>query len=194
MNQRIIGITGGIATGKTTVSDYLHRNYQLPILDADIYARQALSDYRLASLKERYGKLIFNEQGELDRRKLGAIIFESVVERQWLERLIHPYVKTCLLEQASIHAPATVVMVIPLLFEAKMEGLVTEIWAIACDHQQQLHRLVTRNHLTIPEAEQRIASQMALSEKMELADVVIFNSGNLDDLFHQIDQALQPLT
>ncbi|OIP77619.1 MAG: dephospho-CoA kinase [Oscillatoriales cyanobacterium CG2_30_44_21] len=190
MNQRIIGITGGIATGKTTVSDYLHLNYQLPILDADIYARQALTNDRLARLQDRYGKLVFNEQGELDRRKLGAIIFESVIERQWLEQLIHPYVKTCLLEKANLYAPATVVMVIPLLFEAKMQDLVTEIWAIACERQQQLQRLVSRNHLTLPEAEQRISSQMALSEKMELADVVIFNSGDLEDLFHQVDQAL----
>jgi len=191
MNQRIIGITGGIATGKTTVSDYLHLTYQLPILDADIYARQALTDHRLASLQNRYGKLIFNEQGELDRRKLGTIIFESAVERQWLERLIHPYVKANLLDQASLHAPATVVMAIPLLFEAKMQDLVTEIWVIACESQQQLQRLVNRNHLTVSEAEQRISSQMALSEKMELADVVIFNSGNLEDLFYQVDQALQ---
>lgn len=191
MNQRIIGITGGIATGKTTVSDYLHRHHQLPILDADIYARQALSEHRLASLQERYGKLVFNEQGQLDRRKLGAIIFESVIERQWLEQLIHPYVKNCLLEQAHIHSPATVVMAIPLLFEANMQDLVTEIWAIACEHQQQLQRLMDRNHLTMPEAELRISSQMALSEKMELADVVILNSGNLKDLFHQVDHALQ---
>jgi len=190
MNQRIIGITGGIATGKTTVSNYLHDTYGLPVLDADIYARQALTGDRLAKLSDRYGKLILDAQGNLDRRKLGAIVFESVSERKWLEALIHPYVQECLINEAKHLAPSTVVMVIPLLFEAKMEGLVTETWAIACDPQQQLQRLMNRNHLLESEAKQRISSQMSQSEKIELADVVIVNSDNTEELFFQVDKAL----
>lgn len=190
MKQRIIGITGGIATGKTTVSDYLHNTYGLPILDADLYARQALTGDRLAKLRDRYGKLIFDDQGNLDRRKLGAIVFDSDIERQWLEQLIHPYVKECLISEANHLAPSTVVMVIPLLFEAKMQSLVTETWAIACDPQQQLQRLINRNHLSESEALQRIASQMSQSEKIELADVVIVNSDNIEELFFQVDNAL----
>lgn len=190
MNQRIIGITGGIATGKTTVSNYLHGTYGLPILDADIYARQALTGDRLAKLSDRYGKLILDAQGNLDRRKLGAIVFESVSERKWLEALIHPYVQECLINEANRLAPSTVVMVIPLLFEAKMEGLVTETWAIACDPQQQLQRLMNRNHLLESEAKQRISSQMSQSEKIELADVPIINSDNLEELYFQVDNAL----
>jgi dephospho-CoA kinase len=190
MNQRIIGITGGIATGKTTVSDYLHQTYGLPILDADLYARQALTGDRLAKLRDRYGKLIFDDQGNLDRRKLGAIVFESELERQWLEGLIHPYVQECLINEAKHLEPSTVVMVIPLLFEAKMEDLVTETWAIACDPQQQLQRLINRNHLSESEALQRISSQMSQSEKIELADVVIVNSDNTKELFFQVDRAL----
>ena len=190
MNQRIIGITGGIATGKTTVSDYLHQTYGLPILDADLYARQALTGDRLAKLRDRYGKLIFDDQGNIDRRKLGAIVFESELERQWLEGLIHPYVQECLIAEAQHLDPSTVVMVIPLLFEAKMQDLVTETWAIACDPQQQLQRLINRNHLSESEALQRISSQMSQSEKIELADIVIVNSDNTEELFFQVDQAL----
>lgn len=190
MKQRIIGITGGIATGKTTVSDYLHHTYGLPILDADLYARQALTGERIAKLRDRYGKLIFDDQGNLDRRKLGAIVFDSDLERQWLEHLIHPYVQECLISEANHLAPSTVVMVIPLLFEARMESLVTETWAIACDPQQQLQRLMNRNHLSESEALQRIASQMSQSEKIELADVVIVNSDNPEELFFQVDNAL----
>ena len=190
MNQRIIGITGGIATGKTTVSDYLHQTYRLPILDADLYARQALTGDRLAKLRDRYGKLIFDDQGNLDRRKFGAIVFESELERQWLEGLIHPYVQECLINEAKHLEPSTVVMVIPLLFEAKMQDLVTETWAIACDPQQQLQRLVNRNHLSESEALQRISSQMSQSEKIELADVVIVNSDDTEELFFQVDRAL----
>jgi dephospho-CoA kinase len=190
MNQRIIGITGGIATGKTTVSDYLPQTYGLPILDADLYARQALTGDRLAKLRDRYGKLIFDDQGNLDRRKLGAIVFESELERQWLEGLIHPYVQECLIAQAKHLEPSTVVMVIPLLFEAKMQELVTEIWAIVCAPQQQLQRLINRNHLSESEALQRISSQMSQSEKIELADVVIVNSDDTEELFFQVDRAL----
>jgi len=191
MKQRIIGITGGIATGKTTVSDYLHHNYGLPILDADLYAREALTGDRLLKVKDRYGKIILDEQGNLDRRKLGAIVFESASDRQWLEALIHPYVQECLITEADRRSPSTVVMVIPLLFEAKMQNLVTEIWAIACDPQQQLQRLIERNHLLESEALQRISSQMSQSEKAELADVVIINSDNTKQLFLQVDNAMQ---
>jgi dephospho-CoA kinase len=190
MNQRIIGITGGIATGKTTVSDYLHDTYRLPILDADLYARQALTGDRLLKVTDRYGKLILDEQGNLDRRKLGAIIFASEVERKWLEALIHPYVKSALVAEAEHLAPATVVMAIPLLFEAKMQDLVTEIWVVTCDRHQQLQRLINRNRLSKNEAIERIASQMPQSEKAELADVVIVNSDNTTKLFAQVDQAL----
>lgn len=190
MQQRIIGITGGIATGKTTVSDYLRDTYGLPILDADLYARNALVGDRLRKLQERYGKLIFDDQGNIDRRKLGAIVFDSASELQWLEGLIHPYVRECLISEAKSREPSTVVMVIPLLFEAHMETLVTETWAIACDPQQQLQRLMSRSHLSETEAIQRIASQMSQSEKIELADVVITNSANPEDLFLQVDLAL----
>ena len=190
MKQRIIGITGGIATGKTMVSNYLHDTYGLPILDADLYARQALTGDRLTKLHDRYGKLIFDDQCNLDRRKLGAIVFESANDLKWLEALIHPYVQESLANQAHCLSPSTVVMVIPLLFEAKMENLVTEIWAIACDSQQQLQRLMSRNHLSKSEALQRISSQMSQSEKIELADVAIVNSDNKEELFYQVDRAL----
>ncbi|WP_055077238.1 dephospho-CoA kinase [Pseudanabaena sp. 'Roaring Creek'] len=190
MQQRIIGITGGIATGKTTVSDYLRDTYGLPILDADLYARNALVGDRLRKLQERYGKLIFDDRGNIDRRKLGAIVFDSASELQWLEGLIHPYVRECLISEAKSREPSTVIMVIPLLFEANMETLVTETWAIACDPQQQLQRLMSRSHLSETEAIQRIASQMSQAEKIELADVVITNSANPEDLFLQVDLAL----
>ncbi len=196
MNQRIIGITGGIATGKTKVSDYLHQTYGLPILDADLYARQAITGDRLNRICDRYGSSILDPQGTLDRRRLGAIIFADSVERQWLEALIHPYVQETLIHQAQQFANSTVVMVIPLLFEAKMQDLVTETWVITCDRQQQIQRLMDRNQLSLSEASDRIDSQMPQSEKIELADVIIVNSDGDEDLFYQVDRALfdQPIS
>ena len=190
MNQRIIGITGGIATGKTKVSNYLRQTYDLPILDADLCARQAITGDRLKQICDRYGTSILDPQGNLDRRQLGGIIFADPVERQWLEALIHPYVQQALVTQAQQFLNSTVVMVIPLLFEAKMQHLVTETWLITCDRQQQIQRLMQRNQLSLSEASDRINSQMPQSEKIDLADVIIVNSDSDENLFYQVDQAL----
>jgi dephospho-CoA kinase len=188
MQQRIIGITGGIATGKTTVSNYLNTAYGLPILDADIYAREALNADLIAAIASRYGDLrVLNSDRTLDRAALGKIIFQDATERQWLESQIHPYVRKRLEVTAKQHKPSTVAMVIPLLFEVGMQDLVTEIWVVTCTIEQQLERLIQRNHLTDREARQRIASQMPLAKKIALADIVIDNSKTDAELFQQID-------
>ncbi|NEP52321.1 MAG: dephospho-CoA kinase, partial [Moorea sp. SIO3C2] len=96
MNQkRIIGLTGGIATGKTTVSNYLADTYRLPILDADIYAREAVQPDSpiLKQIYQRYGLQVQHSDGTLNRKRLGEIIFSNPAERQWLEEQIHPYVR-----------------------------------------------------------------------------------------------------
>lgn len=189
MQQRIIGITGGIATGKTTVSNYLNTAYGLPILDADIYAREALSEDLLTAIASRYGDRVLASDRTLDRASLGRIIFQDAAERQWLESQIHPYVRERLETAAKQHKPSTVAMVIPLLFEADMQDLVTEIWVVTCTVEQQLVRLMCRNHLTETEAQQRIASQMPLAQKIALADVVIDNSKTDTELSQEIDIA-----
>ncbi|WP_019498055.1 dephospho-CoA kinase [Pseudanabaena sp. PCC 6802] len=190
MQQRIIGITGGIATGKTAVSNYLHTAYDLPILDADIYAREALSVELVAAIASRYGDRVLTSDRALDRAALGRIIFQDAAERQWLESQIHPYVRERLETTAKQYQPSTVAMVVPLLFEAGMENLVTEIWVVTCTAEQQLARLVQRDRLTLQEARQRIASQIPLAQKIALADVVIDNSQTNLELFKQIDIAV----
>ena len=93
--KRIIGLTGGIGTGKTTVSNYLASHYNLPVLDADIYAREAVQpgSQVLEEIQERYGLAILLPDGKLDRLRLGQIVFSSASERLWLEQRIHPYVR-----------------------------------------------------------------------------------------------------
>ncbi|MEE3715726.1 dephospho-CoA kinase [Tumidithrix elongata RA019] len=198
MKQRIIGITGGIATGKTTVSDYLHQTYGLPVLDADIYAREALQGEILHQIIQRYGTEVLDDpqaiaskqNPSLNRQKLGAIIFQDVEERKWLEGLIHPYVRDRFHTAAKQYQSNTLVMVIPLLFEAKLQNLVTEVWVVACDLNLELERLMQRNGLSAKEAKLRIQSQMPLSEKILLADVVLENNGTSAELFDQVDNAL----
>jgi len=212
--MRLIGLTGGIGTGKTTVSNYLSQKYQFPILDADIYAREAVqpSSSIFESIVERYGQNLVLPNGSLDRQKLGEIVFNNQKELYWLEQKIHPYVRDRFEQniqyfvvknsesqsETSIHLKPNqtineypiVVLVIPLLFEAKMTDLVTEIWVIYAPLQQQIDRLIKRNSLTQQQAYSRINNQMSLEEKCQKADVVLDNSSTLEVLLKQVDSAI----
>ncbi|MBW4636326.1 MAG: dephospho-CoA kinase [Iphinoe sp. HA4291-MV1] len=192
MTKRIIGLTGGIATGKTTVANYLASAYNLPILDADIYAREAVSvgSPILQETAQRYGEQILLPNGNLNRKKLGEIIFNNQEERHWVEHLIHPYVGDRFLEEITVSPAQTLVLVIPLLFEARMTDLVTEIWVVSCSEEKQLQRLMQRNHLTLEQAKARIKSQMSIVEKVARADVVLDNSSTLEALLKQVDTAI----
>ncbi|RUT02333.1 dephospho-CoA kinase [Chroococcidiopsis cubana SAG 39.79] len=191
--KRIIGLTGGISTGKSTVSQYLAHEYHLPVLDADIYAREAvqLGSPILNAIAQRYGKNILQADGTLDRQQLARIIFNNSTEKQWLERQIHPYVRDRFEQEINKLSVPIVVLVIPLLFEAEMTDLVTEIWVVACSPQQQIDRLIQRDNLTVEQAQARINSQMPLSEKCDRADVVLDNSSTLEDLKQQVDLAIK---
>ncbi|MBO3461123.1 dephospho-CoA kinase [Aetokthonos hydrillicola Thurmond2011] len=191
MTKRIIGLTGGIATGKTTVANYLATAYNLPILDADIYAREAVSigSPILHAIAQRYGQQILLPDGNLNRQGLGEIIFNNQEERNWVENLIHPYVRDRFL-QAVATSTTTLVLVIPLLFEANMTDCVTEIWVVSCSQEEQLQRLIQRNHLTKEQALARIQSQLPLEEKAARANFVINNSSTVEELLKQVDVAI----
>ncbi|MCA2626923.1 MULTISPECIES: dephospho-CoA kinase [unclassified Microcystis] len=192
MSRRIIGLTGGIACGKSTVSNYLENIYKIPVLDADIYAREAVEKGSaiLERIFQRYGRKVKTEDNSLNRQQLGEIIFNNPEEKIWLESQIHPYVRECFkrhLEQ--LEAPI-VVFSVPLLLEAKLTHLVTEIWVVFCGFEQQIERLMTRNNLSREQAIARINNQMPLAEKIALADIVLDNSGDLEALYTQIDRAI----
>ena len=198
---RAIGLTGGIATGKTAISNYLADTYGFSILDADIYAREAVHPDSpiLEPIVERYGALILLPDGNLNRRELGNIIFCNPSERQWLEQQIHPYVRRRFVEatQICIDAPSqvsqntlTLVLVVPLLFEAKMTDLCTEIWVVYCSPEVQLQRLIKRDGLNYDRASARINAQMPIAQKCQKADLVLDNSSTLDSLFLQVDAQL----
>ncbi len=193
MTKRIIGLTGGIATGKTTVADYLAKTYNFPILDADIYARDAVSvgSPILSAIAQRYGEQILLADGNLNRQKLGEIIFNRQDERNWIESLIHPYVGNRFFKAIGETPAQTLVLVIPLLFEAQMTHLVTEIWVVHCSNSEQLQRLIQRNHLNQEQAQARINSQLSIDKKIALADIVLDNSFTVEALMKQIDDAVK---
>ncbi|HEY9650866.1 MAG TPA: dephospho-CoA kinase [Coleofasciculaceae cyanobacterium] len=190
--KRIIGLTGGIGTGKTTVSDYLAHRYQLPVLDADIYAREAvqLDSPILSKIFERYGSEMRLPEGTLNRKRLGEIIFSNLEERQWVEQQIHPYVRDRIEFQLDTLNAPIVVLVIPLLFEANMTDLVTEIWVVSCSPEQQLRRILGRDRLSPEQAQIRINNQLPLSEKIGRADSILDNSSTPEALLQQVDLAL----
>lgn len=190
--KRIIGLTGGIGTGKTTVSNYLADTYQLPILDADSYARDAVQPGSpvLNRIITRYGSDVKLADRTLNRKRLGEIVFPNPKERQWLEQQIHPYVRDRIKSQLNTLESETVVLVIPLLFEANMTDLVTEIWVVRCPQDQQIQRIQERDRLSLEQAQSRLDSQLPLAEKVARADVVLDNSSTRDSLLQQVDRAL----
>ncbi|WP_310412234.1 dephospho-CoA kinase [Chamaesiphon sp. OTE_8_metabat_110] len=192
--MRLIGITGGIGTGKSTVTNYLQTQYHLPIWDADLYARSAVASGSpiLQAIVHRYSSDILQPDGTLDRQRLGEIIFSDSAERQWLDARIHPYVRACFeTEIGRLELDATAILAIPLLFEAQMTDLVTETWVVSCDPPTQLNRIMARDRLDETAANSRIASQMSLAAKIALADVNLDNSTTLADLKRQIDRHIK---
>ena len=178
LSQRRIGLTGGIASGKSSVGRWLAQQ-GLPVLDADQFAREALEPGRDATktVLQRYGSTVQTEGGvAIDRASLGRIVFQDPAERHWLEQLIHPIVRDRFNQALTLHAKTpAVVLMIPLLFEAGLESLCTEIWLVDCDESQQLERLITRDGLSPEAAQVRINAQWPLSRKRGLADHVISN-------------------
>ncbi|MEB3358707.1 MAG: dephospho-CoA kinase [Synechococcales bacterium] len=199
--RRIIGLTGGIGMGKTTVSDYLAKVHHLPVLDADVFARDAVQPPSpiLNKIVERYGRAVLLPDGTLDRLRIGELVFSSGAERLWLEQQIHPYVRDrfeSALQSPPLQSAPIVVLVIPLLFEARMVDLVNEIWVVYCSDSQQEDRLMERlaqSPGSRPDKAQvraRISSQMPIDKKKRRADVLLDNSAHPEALFKQVDAAL----
>ena len=181
--QRRIGLTGGIASGKSSVGRLLEAR-GWPVLDADQYAREALAPNTSAakSVAQRFGAAV-GSAADLDRKSLGRIVFRDAEERRWLETLVHPHVRDRFQQELERHSQApVVVLMIPLLFETGLETLCSEVWLVDCEPHQQLERLMRRSGLNEADAQARLAAQWPLSRKRPLADRVIDNRGNADAL------------
>ncbi len=179
----------------------LQERFGLPVLDADRYAREALAPGSpgAAAVLARYGERVRREGSpapgepgpELDRAALGRIVFADAAERAWLEGLVHPLVRQRFRnELAALGAAPEVVLMIPLLYEAGLEGLCSEVWLVDCGAAEQLRRLQGRDGLTEAEARARIAAQWPMALKRSRADVVIDNGGGCEDLTLQVRRAL----
>lgn len=192
---KIIGLTGGIASGKTTVSDDLKkRGYT--VLDADAYSRKttAKNGPAIPAIKKAFGDDLVNAEGELDRKKLGNIIFNDADKRRELNDIVHPLIREMMnSDEQKFIKEGHVFLDIPLLFENGLNERCDVVVTVFVDRDTQLKRLTARNNLTIEEAEARINSQMPLTEKVSRSDYRLDNNGNLDALYEQIDRLLEEL-
>ncbi|GFO61651.1 dephospho-CoA kinase [Geomonas silvestris] len=190
--MRIIGLTGGIASGKSSVANMLER-LGAPVVDADLLARAVVEPGQTA-LKEiaaQFGAQVLNPDGTLNRAALGAIVFADPAARRTLEAITHPAIRT-LAEERIAHYQKTgapvLFYVAPLLIEAGSAARVDEIWVVYLDRENQLKRLMARDGLGAEEARQRIDSQMPMEEKRLLGQVVIDNCGSREELATQVER------
>lgn len=188
-----IGLTGGIASGKSTVSEYLS-SLGIEIVDADLLAREVLILYPeiLSYLRETYGDLIFHE-GVLDRRALGRIIFSDEQRKQEYLAVIMPKILHEARKRMEEAEGPLVVLDAALLFEEGLDEDVDVTITVYIPSELQLERLMNRDHLTPSEAAARIRNQMTLEEKKERSDFVIDNSGSREDTFKQMNEILKSL-
>jgi len=175
-----VGLTGGIASGKTTVSD-LFSVLGTPVIDTDVISRELLEINQpgYQSVKEHFGSEILLGDGQIDRLQLRRLIFSNETEKLWLESMLHPmiYQQTERMIEKNLNA-AYVVVVIPLLFESNFRSLVSRVLAIDCSPHTQITRLMTRDNIDRELARQILAQQWSNQARLEQADDVICNDGD----------------
>ncbi len=189
----IIGLTGGIASGKSTVSTML-AELGAYVIDVDDIAKDVVRPNQPAwhGIVAHFGKGVLLADGTINRVLLGEKIFADKGQRQWLESITHPFIAAKVQEtisQAKEIGVNLVVLDVPLLFEAEWQGKVNEIWVVYVRTEIQVARLIARNHLTSEQAKARIASQMNLEEKASRADVLIDNNSALGETREQVEMA-----
>ncbi|HEM4292418.1 TPA: dephospho-CoA kinase [Streptococcus suis] len=193
---KVIGLTGGIASGKSTVTAFL-REQGFPVIDADtvVHELQAKGGELYQVLVKEFGQDILSDDGNLDRVKLGQAVFADSKLRARLSVLQDQIIRKELLARRDTlkQTEQVVFMDIPLLYEADYSGEVDEVWLVYVDRAQQLERLMKRNGLAVQDAENRLAAQLSLEEKRGKAQVVIDNSGAVEATLAQVAQLLEEL-
>lgn len=191
----IIGLTGSIASGKSTVSKMLEEK-GYPIIDADKVARQVVEpgSETLKKIGGLFGDEVIKPDGTMDREKVGALIFSDPARRKQLNDIIHPAIRGEMLRQRSDYLAQgyrTIIMDIPLLFESKLQHFVDKILVVSVTEENQLTRLMERNGLNDKDAKARISSQLPMSVKEEGADAVIYNNGTVGETARQLERIME---
>jgi dephospho-CoA kinase len=186
----IIGLTGGIACGKSAVAQHLEA-LGAGVIDADQVSQDLYrpGSFLFSRIIEAFGSELVNSDGTLDRKALGQIVFANREKRELLESLVHPSIWGEIQSRlrTSLGSHKVVVLMVPLLLENNRQSIVDEVWVVDIDPETQISRLQKRNQLTREESLQRISAQMSREERLKRADVVIDNSRDFSATIAQID-------
>ena len=195
--MKLVGLTGGIASGKSTVAEILKRQ-GAAIINADVLAREVVEPGHQAwtEIVNTFGIAVLQPDRTLDRQKLRAIIFDDAAARKKIESIIHPQVRALAEQRIREHAAAgyaVIVYEVPLLFEGNLQEWLRPVILVACDVDTQRTRLQSRDNLSAAQAQKHIDAQMSLEAKRRLADYVIENNGSLEDLKRQVQAVLEKI-
>ena len=195
--MKLVGLTGGIASGKSTVAEILKRQ-GAAIINADVLAREVVEPGHQAwtEIVNTFGAAVLQPDRTLDRQKLRAIIFDDAAARKKIESIIHPQVRALAEQRIREHAAAgyaVIVYEVPLLFEGNLQEWLRPVILVACDVDTQRNRLQSRDNLSAAQAQKHIDAQMSLEAKRRLADYVIENNGSLEDLERQVQAVLEKI-
>jgi dephospho-CoA kinase len=193
---KLAGLTGGIATGKTTVGNFF-REKGVYIIDADLIAREVVKKGMPAwgMIKEEFGDEILGEDGELDRKKLGSIVFSSKEKIQKLNSIVHPFVRERMMAEIerTISMEKDILLDIPLLFENGIHQWLRPVILVYAPLEVQIERLMKRDGLSREECEKRIKAQMPIEEKKKLADYIIDNSSDISKTKRQVEEVYEKI-
>lgn len=177
-----VGLTGGIASGKTTVANFF-AELGAPIIDTDIIARQVVEPGApaLDEIRRAFGDAVFNDDGTLDRKVMRKLVFADSGKRRRLERILHPRIREVTLNQITAVTYPYMIIVVPLLAESPLKEYVDRVLVVDCSEDAQLARLLSRDADGEDQARRIIAAQASREERLAIADDVVRNDGHLDE-------------
>ena len=192
-NKMIIGITGSIGTGKSTVSNYLiSKGYS--VVDADKISKGAynIGSNGYKAILEVFGEEILNSNGEVDRKKIKKIVFDNSNMLQRLNMAIHPIIINEIEKEIEmlLESQSVVFLDAPLLIETELHKKVDKIIVVACDKNEQINRIIKRDKITADMAISIINSQMSIDEKLKFADYIVYNNSTIENLYSQVDEII----
>ncbi|WP_100643102.1 dephospho-CoA kinase [Alteromonas facilis] len=192
MSHYVVGLTGGIGSGKTAVSDAF-AELGINIIDADICARDvvAIDSPALAEIKQKFGSNILCEDGSLNRPRLRELVFADETKKQWLNSLLHPLIRQRMLDQITKASSAYCVLAVPLLLENKMQAMVNRVLVVDVPEKLQLERAVARDNSQKETIQAIMQSQLDRPTRLSLADDVITNTGTLEQLKSKVQNLHQ---
>ena len=196
MNMYLIGLTGGMGSGKSTVADCLRSN-GIPVIDADVIAHKIMNEEStLDKIHEIFGKNVFDKDGSLNKVKFSSVLFTNTVKRKKLNEFVHPKVWTEMMNETEKYVTKgskVIFLDVPLLIESGWHTRVNETWLVKADYNERIERLSLRTNLSTEEIKKRIEIQMPESEKEEYADKIINNDGTIEETGKQVIEELQKI-